>query len=420
MEEEIISSKLALQSSLPNLPIHQTKIRRASYPAKETLTKTEEQEIEEEFEQMKKTINQKDNLISEASLHPDNYLKNRYPDVLPLEATRVRLKKEDDDENSDYINANYVSAKDSFKNRKMQQYICCQAPLPNTFGDFWRMIWEKKSPVIVMLTNLQERNRRKAEQYWPESKETQQYGNILVTHKFSKHHKGGAIIKRVFYLTHTKEPNELPHEVYQLHYTQWPDYGVPNTTDNMSDLITELDIRKKGLDDPIVVHCSAGIGRTGTFLAIHIALQKVATSKHAKFDVLKTVLQLREQRSGMVQSKDQYKFVYATIKNMIWDKYDTVVRDADENLPNNLRLLSGTRLERSYSQPQTFSKSVPYYTDFKHLKIDDSNLEKENFEKDRNKSTEDPRTESFSGWESDPGTDVNEDLWFSESDQDFE
>jgi len=129
------------------------------------------------------------------------------------------------------------------------------------------------------------------------------------------------IVVRKFSITDVRKPGETK-EVTQLHYTEWPDSGVPDTTEQMSDLIRELDIRKGGLDDPIVVHCSAGIGRTGTFLAIHMALQQVVTSPEPCIDVFETVLNLRVQRTGMVQSKDQYKFVYVTLKDMLLRKYN--------------------------------------------------------------------------------------------------
>ncbi|PRP74754.1 hypothetical protein PROFUN_06615 [Planoprotostelium fungivorum] len=369
------------------------------------------QEIEAEFDQMRLIMRERgiDPKVDPEAFLPENYQKNRYHDVLPYKETRVKLDGSDDGISS-YINANYVYDRQN----KAQKYICCQAPLPKTFDDFWRMVWEKDCPVIVMLTKLEERNTIKAHVYWPEPGSRLQYGPYMVTHLRTTTHKkreteggrprhygifgkrlppkgaeagigptrsphptnlntptnpnpfddvpaGGTlshfggngpfpqwnmtsvppstpiasptpalhnvqnslIVVRKFTIEDVRRPG-VTKEVIQLHYTEWPDFGVPDTTEQMSDLIRELDIRKKGLDDPIIVHCSAGIGRTGTFLAIHMALQQVATSASPSIDVFETVLNLRVQRTGMVQSKDQYKFVYITIKDMLMRKYDRI------------------------------------------------------------------------------------------------
>jgi len=209
--------------------------------------------------------------------------------------------------------------KSAIKGRTQQQvYICCQAPLPNTFEDFWRMIWEQKCPVIVMLTRFVEKKIVKADMYWPET--SQQYGRIFVQ-KRSECNRVPSIFTRHFIITNSKEPN-IERKVVQLHYTDWPDQGVPETTEAMTELINELDLYKRGLQDPITVHCSAGIGRTGTFLAIHMALQMVLASseKLEEINVMDLVFNLRRQRAGMVQSKDQYKFVYATIQDILVEK----------------------------------------------------------------------------------------------------
>eukprot|EP01117_Protostelium_nocturnum_P001477 TRINITY_DN1177_c0_g2_i4.p1 TRINITY_DN1177_c0_g2~~TRINITY_DN1177_c0_g2_i4.p1 ORF type:complete len:656 (-),score=133.28 TRINITY_DN1177_c0_g2_i4:137-2104(-) len=369
----------------------------------------EEREIEAEFEQMRMIMRERGMEFKpdpDASL-PENSPKNRYFDVLPNIATSVKIA--DGSKGSTYINANYVS--DQNLEGNPQKYICCQAPLMNTFADFWAMIWEKNCPVIVMLTRLEERNLIKADVYWPDEGTSRLYGGIMVTHKktkiikknssksskksffgglFQKKEKtetpvdafsssifkmpitsfnsnasfGGfnlfepgaslssfgsmanlhapfakatsssttsnskenentnTIVVRKFSLYDVRDPARTTRELVQLHYTEWPDFGVPDSTEQMSDLIRELDIRKKGLDDPIVVHCSAGIGRTGTFLAIHMALQQVALGLKPTVDVFETVINLRAQRNGMVQSKDQYKFVYVTIKDMLMDKYN--------------------------------------------------------------------------------------------------
>lgn len=281
-----------------------------------------EKEIEDEYQKMVR--HKADGQIY---ANPNTAAKNRYQNVLPIEKTRVILEKSEgsDSDQDDYINANYINRDepDDPELKKVgpqQQYICCQAPLTNTVADFWLMIWQENVPVIVMLTNLEEKSRVKADQYWPENKDQPEIaGKIEVTLAKTFPHTG--FVVRQFMLRKKKHSHWLPEErtVYQLHYTEWPDFGAPESTEEMTELLRELDIRKKGLDDPIVVHCSAGIGRTGTFLAIHLTLQQVNASKSPpeQLDVMKTVLSLRAQRHGMIQSKEQYKFVYATVRDVM-------------------------------------------------------------------------------------------------------
>jgi len=304
----------------------------------------------------------------EVDQNPMNMDKNRYPDVLVIKETAVKLGPINGVEGSEYINANFVIDK-SNPDIKKQKYICCQAPLSSTFNDFWRMIWEYKVPVIVMITNLVEKNRIKADPYWPtEPKSVLCYGGIFVKLIREKTVGNKNVTIRIFNLwkpqvspptnintqSESKSPrgsgsdDELPppststgsedppsgdddedssdseiepadgletRQVVQLHCTKWPDFGVPKSTGVMKDLIAEVDIRKKGVHRPIVVHCSAGIGRTGTFVAIHMSLQKALVGE--LIDIKETVRSLRSQRLGMVQSKEQYLFVYYVVTDIL-------------------------------------------------------------------------------------------------------
>lgn len=376
------------------------------------LSPDEETKILDEFDRMRQIMREQKGKIYEGSFAPENRNKNRYRDVLPFEDTRVKLDPVEGEAHSDYINANIVQGEAKIAHHvdgdkvepTAQHYICCQAPLPNTFYDFWRMIWQYRCPVIVMLTKLEEKNRRKAHAYWPrEVGATESFCDLHVTLKMSKKlmdnidlrvvelrrtsptrvssftgyelqqddsittpdHEatperafndfpGGATVG----LNHCSssssssssgggvdasgrtspeddELNSPPLTVAHLHYTEWPDFGIPASTDVMRELIKELDIRKKGPKDPIVVHCSAGIGRAGTFLAIHISLQKHLTNPDLKISVKDTVLKLRQQRHGMVQSKDQYKFVYATLKEALQDRSAPIT---GRGLPSNRSL----------------------------------------------------------------------------------
>jgi receptor-type tyrosine-protein phosphatase zeta len=305
--------------------------------------------------------------LDQNPLHMD---KNRYPDVLVIKQTAVKLDEITGVQGSGYINANFVSDKSNEK--KKQLYICCQAPLSSTINDFWRMIWEQEVPVIVMITNLVEKNRVKADAYWPPKVKTVScYGDIfvkLVSEK--KKSKQNTVTIRCFQMwkVPTKSCNTTPsnnektsnsrdldseeniptpsesinssddehdieeseseetvpqegmeiRKVVQLHCTKWPDFGVPDSYDVLKDLISEVDIRKQEVDKPIVVHCSAGIGRTGTFVAIHMSLQKDLQGED--IDISKTVRSLREQRLGMIQSEEQYFFVYTVVHEILKDR----------------------------------------------------------------------------------------------------
>jgi len=219
-------------------------------------------------------------------------------------------------------------------------------------------------PVIVMITNLIEKNRVKADAYWPPKvKSVASYGDLyvkLVSEKKKSNQDNVTIRcfqiwKNVSIPNPTKDTkytknddlddtiptpsqsnsdgdnscNESDEEmepeegieirkVTQLHCTKWPDFGVPDSAEVMKDLIKEVDIRKKDLDKPIVVHCSAGIGRTGTFVAIHMSLQKDLQGED--IDISKTVRSLREQRLGMIQSEEQYFFVYSVVHEIIRER----------------------------------------------------------------------------------------------------
>jgi len=225
--------------------------------------------------------------------------KNRYPDILPKECTRVKLQQNEHQEGSDYINANYIFDK---------EYISTQAPLPSTMADFWRMIWEQDVPVIVMLTKFYERGQVRAHTYWPEKVgETVKYGDISVYFDF----EGGVgpIDIRFFHLKTSNETKKVAH----LHYSTWPDFGVPSCTREILNLVrlTEILCPEALTNVPIVVHCSAGIGRSGTFIAIHQALRLLKSAKQP--NVFDLVISMRGSRCGMVQTADQYSFIHKTI-----------------------------------------------------------------------------------------------------------
>ncbi|KAF6034645.1 hypothetical protein EB796_007048 [Bugula neritina] len=241
---------------------------------------------------------------------PENMSKNRYADVLCLDVSRVILKGESYE--SDYINANYV---DGFDHKKA--YISTQGPLEHTVKDQWRLIFQENVRVIVMTTKLAERGRIKCDAYWPlEPLETVDYGKIKVVN-LGIANKGDYQIT-LLEATH-KETKEVRH-IKHLQYLSWPDQGVPADSSSFLEFLFEVrkaqhdftaDIKLHSTKPPIIVHCSAGIGRTGTFIAIDIALYMYETT--SKVNVERIVKNIRRQRAFSIQMPDQYLFCHLTL-----------------------------------------------------------------------------------------------------------
>ncbi|NXK56998.1 PTPRK phosphatase, partial [Chauna torquata] len=218
---------------------------------------------------------------------------------LPDDHCRVVLQPSDT--GNSYINASYV---DSYRSPRF--FIAAQGPLPGTVVDFWQMVWQEKTSVIVMLTGLVEQNKTKCEQYWPEQEQV--YGDFTVT--LNNVRTTTSLVTRIFCLK--KAGCALPRVVEQFHYLLWPDHGVPRNPAQLLCLV-EM-VNKRGSEapaGPVLVHCSAGIGRTGTFIALDFLL-KMAKAE-GKVDVFHCVQKLRQQRVSMVQTKEQYAFLYEVL-----------------------------------------------------------------------------------------------------------
>ncbi|XP_067118500.1 receptor-type tyrosine-protein phosphatase mu-like isoform X2 [Centruroides vittatus] len=222
---------------------------------------------------------------------PENNLKNRYGNLLPYDSTRVILEKLPDDPYSDYINANYI---DGYKTPK--RYIATQGPKPVTVNDFWRMIWQEKVCKIIISTNLVENGKTKCEKYWADSTGT--FGSVTVTLLDSEIFADYVI--RTF---HVSKENEL-REIKQFHFTTWPDHGVPMYAIAVSNFILKTRTYKPKDNSPILFHCSAGIGRTGTLILVDSMLDMAAAESHV--DLLSQLHIMRQQRINMVETMDQY------------------------------------------------------------------------------------------------------------------
>ncbi|XP_041075215.1 receptor-type tyrosine-protein phosphatase eta [Polyodon spathula] len=257
----------------------------------------------EEFEDLRPIgINQ----LRNAALAPDNKAKNRYNNVLPYDSSRVKLSIQNC-ASDDYINANYMPGYDSKK-----QFIAAQGPLPGTVNDFWRMIWEQNVHTLVMLTRCNEQGRVKCEEYWPSSNPNT-YDDVTVI-------LASEILLNEWTIREFKMKNTKTAEsrtVRHFHFTAWPDHGVPETTElliNFRHLVREH-MDRYSRNSPTVVHCSAGVGRTGTLIAIDRLICQI--ERENVVDVYGIVYNLRMHRPLMVQTEDQYIFLNQCAKDFI-------------------------------------------------------------------------------------------------------
>jgi len=243
---------------------------------------------------------------------PENAAKNRYTDVLCYDHSRVILARDEKDPDSDYINANYV---DGYKQKNA--FISCQGPLPRTFTDMWQMVWEERVCVIVMTTRTVERGRTKCGQYWPLHPATSMDCGPYRIHCDTIVNYPDFILTELT-LTHTRK-NET-RQVSHFAFSSWPDYGTPESALSMLQFLQCVRERQAEmveaidgwighpLGPPIVVHCSAGIGRTGTFCTLDIAIRKYEDTE--KVDIKRTVDCIRAMRAFSIQMPDQYVFCH--------------------------------------------------------------------------------------------------------------
>ncbi|XP_058014277.1 tyrosine-protein phosphatase non-receptor type 5 [Ahaetulla prasina] len=225
--------------------------------------------------------------------------KNRYKTILPNPHSRVCLTSDDEDDPlSSYINANYIRG---YRGEE-KVYIATQGPIVNTVSDFWRMVWQEHSPIIVMITNIEEMN-EKCTEYWPEEQIT--YEGIEIT--VNRVIQADDYRLRLITLKNGEETRNLKH----YWYTSWPDQKTPDQAPPLLQLVQEVEEAMHHAEEknaPIIVHCSAGIGRTGCFIATSICCKQ--WKNEGMVDILRTTCQLRLDRGGMIQTSEQYQFVH--------------------------------------------------------------------------------------------------------------
>ncbi|KAG5345078.1 PTPRB phosphatase, partial [Acromyrmex charruanus] len=308
-----------------------------------------------------------------------NRKKNRYSDILPYDFSRVKLDVIDNDPNTDYINASFIRGYTG-----EDEYIACQGPKEETTYDFWRMINQYNINIIVMLTQLVEKGKEKCHQYYPTTGEIFRYEDMIIR-----------CTSELDFRTHTQRTLVLQKEnkkrsIIHLHFKDWPDHDVPEDFDpmiNFCQIMRRNIIANKGF---VVVHCSAGIGRTGTLIAIDILLQQIRDNR--KLDVFGTVYRLRHHRINMVQRESQYAYIYNCIKQVLKNPYflktykpppvepiyentpkkakDTI--NSDTTLVNNLEILKKHNSISLESIDTLFSRSTSRNNDLRQCKSMDA------------------------------------------------
>ena len=257
---------------------------------------------------------------------PINVAKNRYRDISPYDNTRVRLQHG----TSDYINANYVNMfipGIEWTN----SYVASQGPLLTTTVDFWSMVWELKASFIVMLTTVIERGRPKCHQYWPAKGTVIQFGPWQIESVSEEITPSFAYRDfKLYNCTNENENPPAPRNIRQMQYLAWPDHGVPDDSSDFLDFILQVRQRRVGMTNACVVHCSAGIGRTGVLITMETAMCLIEANQPVY--PLEITRAMRDQRAMMIQTTSQFKFVCEAILRVYKEGLakPIVVEDFDE------------------------------------------------------------------------------------------
>ncbi|XP_046869492.1 tyrosine-protein phosphatase 99A isoform X7 [Drosophila willistoni] len=271
-----------------------------------------------------------DDLPCEHSQHPENKRKNRYLNITAYDHSRVHLHPTPGQKkNLDYINANFI---DGYQ--KSHAFIGTQGPLPDTFDCFWRMIWEQRVAIIVMITNLVERGRRKCDMYWPKDG-VETYGVIQV--KLVEEEVMSTYTVRTLHIKHLKlkkkKQANMEKIVYQYHYTNWPDHGTPDHPLPVLNFVKKSSAANPAEAGPIVVHCSAGVGRTGTYIVLDAMLKQI--QQKSIVNVFGFLRHIRAQRNFLVQTEEQYIFLHDALVEAIASGETNLMSEQVQELKNS-------------------------------------------------------------------------------------
>lgn len=261
--------------------------------------------FQEEFSELPKFL--QDLSSTDADL-PWNRAKNRFPNIKPYNNNRVKLIADASVPGSDYINASYVSGY-----LCPNEFIATQGPLPGTVGDFWRMVWETRAKTLVMLTQCFEKGRIRCHQYWPEdNKPVTVFGDIVIT-KLMEDVQIDWTIRDLKIERHGDYMT-----VRQCNFTGWPEHGVPENSTPLIHFVKLVRASRAHDTTPMIVHCSAGVGRTGVFIALDHLTQHI--NDHDFVDIYGLVAELRSERMCMVQNLAQYIFLHQCILDLLSNK----------------------------------------------------------------------------------------------------
>ncbi|XP_071119356.1 uncharacterized protein [Haliotis cracherodii] len=296
-------------------------------------------------------------LPCDVAMSPEHRGKNRYKNICAFDRTRVILDPESDDPYSDYINANYVAG---YNRPKL--FVASQGPVDAIVNDFWRMIWQLNTSKIVMLTNIVEEGRMKCVMYWPEhSAGAVQYGNMVIectTEEVLAHYTIRTL--KICKIKQEQSKSSSVRIVKHFHFTSWPDKGVPTDVASLVEFYYKVKNTPTHGQGPMVVHCSAGIGRTGTFLALSYLFEEAKLSDTV--DPYSCVKRMRHERVNMVQTLEQYEFLHNALIEALMAGGTTVsTSDFKTCYDNLLQSNPETGISRLREQFETLNLMSPPY-----------------------------------------------------------
>nr|XP_047136483.1 phosphatidylinositol phosphatase PTPRQ-like isoform X1 [Hydra vulgaris] len=289
--------------------------------------------------------------LYEHSNHPINREKNRYNNIVAYDHTRVLLRPIDDIPESDYINANYI---DGYMGHG---YIATQGPLEQTCQDFWRMCWEQNVSTIVMLTQLVEQGKNKCHKYWPDVGSTC-YDMMQIT--LTESTCLPSYVVRTFSVLHDEYPGQ-ERFIKQFAFNSWSDHGISNPQTLLTFIrhVNQSIANSDGPSGPVVVHCSAGVGRTGTYIVLDVNLKQIEAE--GKVEIFKYLQHIRSQRNYMVQTEGQYIFIHDTLlEHIIFGVTEVQVQDLRNHVKKMLQTQTGsteTRIDKEFHKLNLFDPS---------------------------------------------------------------